>query len=86
MMQSFHMGQSVRGFLHKSDREIKKLLDCFRHDDGRPFVSVLELRTEFEDELAKGHEVLPLGKCDNWDWKDGCKGHPAERSDSEEGG
>lgn len=32
------------------------------------------------DELAKGHEVIPCGSCDSWDYVTGCPGHPVEGS------
>lgn len=35
-----------------------------------------ELKAAFLDHLSVGHEVLPIGPCDNFDYKIGCKGHP----------
>lgn len=29
------------------------------------------------DKLAAGHEVIPVGDCDNFDFKEGCQGHEA---------
>jgi hypothetical protein len=34
-----------------------------------------QVRNAMYDELAKGHEVLPLGECDNFDFIKGCQGH-----------
>jgi len=43
-------------------------------DDGKRLTAE-EAKEYLLDELAKGHEVLPLGECTNFDWKTGCKGH-----------
>lgn len=78
MKTGFHMGLSVRGALSKSDNDFRELIvPMFTNDDGTP-ASEHEARNYLFDELAKGHEILPLHECDNWDWKDGCKGHPIE--------
>lgn len=66
------MGVSVRGALMNwSDKELAALL--IRDDGTKPSAS--EAKAFLLDELAKGHERLPMGECDNWDWKRGCLGH-----------
>lgn len=70
---------SVRGALGWSKKELMHARSWITHDDGRP-TTVQDVREWLMDELAKGHEVYPFGKCDNFDWKTGCKGHPDERS------
>jgi hypothetical protein len=75
MPQRMHMSLSVRGMLCKTDRELRKDMKWITHEDGTPFASVHELRNEFFDTLAKGIEVLPMGDCDNFDPKTGCRGH-----------
>lgn len=70
-----HMGISVRGALKWSKAELRKALLWMKKDGGKPFASVAELRQALEAELAQGHEVIPYGNCDNWDFKDGCQGH-----------
>ena len=62
---------SVRGALRKPDKEIKGIL---LHNDGRP-MSASEVRETLFDELSKGHEKIPIGDCDNFDYKNGCQGH-----------
>jgi len=27
------------------------------------------------DLLSEGKEVIPIGQCDDWDYKTGCRGH-----------
>lgn len=66
-----HMRISIRGAMLRPDSELHRV---FNHDDGRP-MSVREARIALMDELAKGHLYLPLGKCDNFDPKEGCMGH-----------
>lgn len=74
---TFHMCISVRGMLNWSDRETKRNLRTITKDDGSHFSSVHEFRNTLMDELAKGHEVIPMCKdCDNFDFKKGCLGHP----------
>ena len=78
---NYHVCISVRGMLNWPLRETKRHV-CGKHptvtkDDGTRFAGVHEFRQMLMDELAKGHEVLPMGKeCDNFDWKTGCRGHP----------
>lgn len=75
MPRSVHVGLSVRGALRWGKREFRDALKWMRKDGGTPFGNVEELREALMDELAQGHEVIPCGPCDNWDWKTGCKGH-----------
>lgn len=78
MGKTIHCCISVRGLLHQSKRELQRVLRTITRDDGQPFRDVEELREALMDELSRGHEVLPLGDCDNFDYKTGCKGHPTE--------
>ena len=73
-----HMCLSVRGALCWSEEEYKGALKWMKQDDGSPFASINKLRDALMDELSQGHEVVPMGKCDNFDWKKGCRGHPAK--------
>jgi hypothetical protein len=67
---------SVRGILAKNDSQLKRELGgCVRDHDGNLCRTALQIREVFFDELAKGHEVVPCGTCDNFDFKTGCKGH-----------
>ena len=76
-----HMGISVRGALNWPKDMLK---NAFDHDDGRPMTPD-EAREVLMDELSKGHENLPVGDCDNWDWKKGCQGHKMEADDEDSG-
>jgi len=51
--------------------QLKKL---FTNDSGRT-LSADEAKMHLLDELAQGHEVLPMTECDNFDYKRGCRGH-----------
>ena len=76
-----HMCMSVRGPLTNwPAREWKRALKYITKDDGTPYRTVEELKAVFLEELARGHEVIPLGECDNFDWKTGCKGHELTKS------
>lgn len=72
---TFHMALSVRGALMRwRDRDFEGV---FRDDYGRE-LSAQEAKAFLLSELAKGHEKIPIGKCDNFDWKEGCLGHRRE--------
>lgn len=71
-----HMQLSIRGALMNwRDREWVGVLT---DDDGRK-LSPREAKAALLDELAKGHEVLPIGPmCEGFDPVTGCPGHDAE--------
>jgi hypothetical protein len=62
--QRFHLCIDVNGVL----------LPLFTYMGERP-ITYDEARAFLQDELAKGHEVIPFGKCDSFDYKEGCPGH-----------
>lgn len=74
----YHMSLSVRGALNWPKAEMRRLAKSMTKPDGSALTPE-QAREALMDELAKGHEVVPIGiVCDNWDWKEGCKGHRAE--------
>lgn len=70
--RSVHMGLSVRGAL--TNWKLRDFRGMFKAEDGRT-MTPQEAKATLLDELSQGHEVIPYGKCDNWDWKKGCQGH-----------
>jgi hypothetical protein len=67
---------SVRGMLHWSEAETRRNLKSITKNDGTRYVSVAEFKNSLMDELAAGHEKLPLGEpCEGFDYKHGCPGH-----------
>jgi hypothetical protein len=72
--RSFHMCLDVRGAL--TNWKNKDFRGMFKHDDGRKMTTA-EAKAELLEELSKGHNFIPFGKCDNFDHKEhGCLGHP----------
>jgi len=71
------MCQSIRGpLLNWTWNEWNLARKWIKKSDGTKYLTVHELKSAFLDELANGHEVIPLGdECDNFDYKTGCKGH-----------
>jgi len=69
-----HMCISVRGALTWSNSLAKRLAPTFLVD-GIPLKTAAQVRRFLQKELDMGHEMLPTGGCDNFDWKTGCKGH-----------
>lgn len=76
-----HIALNVRGFLRNHPFP-DGYRGVFKHDDGRP-MSPNEARDHLLDELARGHELIPIGTCDNFDYSagGGCRGH--EEQDAE---
>jgi len=73
--QTFHMSLSVRGALGWPKRMLREM---FRTDDGHPLTPD-EARDELMSHLSEGHEVLPMGSCEGFDFRTGCPGHEARR-------
>jgi len=74
-----HICVSVRSLLNWTKRETKRNLTSITKLDGTPFSGVEEFRNMLMDELAEGHEVLPIGyACEGFDYKKGCPGHEIE--------
>lgn len=69
--QRVHMCLNVRGAIQNRD------FSWFVNDDGKPATDEESLDFLLEH-VKQGHEVIPIGKCDNFDWQTGCKGHPIE--------
>lgn len=72
--KTVHMSLSIRGMLMKPTREFNRASKAFTTDDGRP-MTPQQVRSSLLELLGKGHEVMPLGECDNFDKKKGCRGH-----------
>lgn len=81
-----HMCASVRGILetYNTDKKMAKMFrGCVTDDNGKQITDGYLIRQHFYDELAKGREVLPIGNCNNFDYKKGCLGH-IDGSENEE--
>ena len=74
-----HVCLDIRGAL--MNWSARDFATCFRHDDGRK-MTAREAKNILMDELALGHEVIPCGPCDNFDYKTGCRGHRNAPQDS----
>lgn len=79
-MRQFHMCQSIRGPLTNWKwAEWNNATKWIKRDDGSCYTAD-ELKQAFLDELSEGHEVVPIGKCDNFDFQRGCLGHETEET------
>ena len=71
-----HLCQSITGPLMAwTKKDWKAATRWIKRKDGTAYTAD-ELKGEFIKELAQGHEVIPIGECDNFDYKKGCMGHP----------
>lgn len=52
----------------------KDLKGCIKVD-GRTLETVAEVRKFLRSQLAMGRKFLPCGRCSNFDYQTGCKGH-----------
>ncbi len=82
--RTFHLSVSVRGLLRRvtsgTKRERRNATVGIVVEGRQPTPE--QLADTLMDELAQGHEVLPLNRepCDGWDWKTGCPGHVKEQA------
>lgn len=77
MPKTVHIGISVRGVLGYEKREFARMFKGVFSDNGR-VLTVDEAKAYLLDELSRGHERIPIGDCDAWDFKKGCPGHEME--------
>lgn len=79
MSRTIHLCVSVRGMLNWSKADAKRNMRSITKSDGTRYTDWNELRNELMNELAQGHEVLPMGDpCEGFDYKTGCPGHEQE--------
>lgn len=76
MPKKIHMSQSVRGpLMNWTPRQWQEATDWMKRDDGSRYESGDALKAAFLDLLVAGNEVIPVGECDDFDPKKGCRGH-----------
>lgn len=69
-----HMATSIDGLLAMSDARMKRMLDYVRDENGN-HPTLTEFKKYLNEEKAKGHRLLPVPECDNFDPVKGCLGH-----------
>lgn len=74
MRTSIHMCADIRGML-KNNRRKNSFKGAFTDEKTGRSLSDEEARDYLYDCLAKGWRVIPMAKCDNFDYQTGCKGH-----------
>ena len=74
MREIRHMCSDIRGMLEYYRR--RKMTKVFKDAVTGRSLSDSEARDFLYDCLAKGWKVIPLAPCDNFDYQEGCKGHP----------
>lgn len=79
MRTQVHMCICIAGILKRRNKELDGL---FTTDDGYE-ISAAGARKYLCEQQALGRRVLPMGKCDNFDYQTGCRGHeiPDEPAD-----
>lgn len=74
-----HVRMSVEGAIRNA-KDLKGAITV----NGVTLYSVKDIRDALQKELAKGREVLPIGPCEGFDFKNGCPGHTKEDADIHE--
>ena len=74
MSKIIHLSLDVKGALMNWKQG--QFRGMFKRPDGTK-MTANEARAVLVDELAKGHELLPYGDCEGFDYKTGCPGHEA---------
>lgn len=82
MSRKVHLSLSVRRALNWSKAEMKRMAPSITVD-GKQLRTAEDVKNFLLDELSKGHELLPFGDCDNFDWKTGCRGHADKELEEE---
>jgi hypothetical protein len=75
---------SVRGALNWDKRTFRNATKWIAKRDGTRYTPE-QLRDALMDELAKGHEVIPMSECEGFDFKTGCPGHVNPPAPAEDG-
>jgi hypothetical protein len=83
MSKILHVSVNVRDLLD-SPREQKFALTWLTKTGGQRFLDVAEMRQALEDEIAQGHEFIPLAECGDFDFARGCRGHEVKPAASPE--
>ena len=72
----WHISTSIDGLLSLSDRDLQRLLSSVSDEEGN-HPTLEEFKKYLNEEKAKGHRLLPVPECDNFDPIQGCLGHPS---------
>ena len=76
-----HMSQSISGPIRNwTKSDWKRATKYMTKDDDSKFTAD-ELKDEFMKMHQQGIEVMPIGNCDNFCYKNGCMKHPAKSAD-----
>jgi hypothetical protein len=80
------LGLSVRGAIRNHmylPRTQSSLVGYCTDDETGRILDSDEIFEVLCDYLKAGKEVIPYGKCDRWDWENGCPGHEEVEEPSE---
>ena len=76
MNQCFHMKVNVEHLLCLSSGAFRRDWENVFEDDNGKTLTCKEARDALREEFSKGHVVIPIGTCDNFDYSGkGCLGH-----------
>ncbi len=75
MRRTIHMCVDIAGVLRWPDNKLKGM---FTHDNGQRPKTGREVRDFLKLQLAMGKRVLPMGKCEGFDYQTGCPGHEVQ--------
>lgn len=76
-MTKFHCCLDIQGFLEMNKERPLSFFNGMAKEDGKP-LSGPEFIANLQNHLNQGHKVIPIGHCDDFDYRTGCPGHPDE--------
>ncbi len=74
--KTYHCSQSIDGpLMNWTEEEWEENCQWMLDHNNEKFKSGRDLKRVFLDEAFKGHRVVPVDGCDNFDYHQGCLGH-----------
>jgi len=73
----YHVCLDIRGALTNWPK--KKFNKMLVNNETGKYLTASEAKEQLLQWLSEGKEVLPMSKCDNFDYKKGCQGHPSNQ-------
>lgn len=75
MSTRYHFCVNVEHMANISKKQFNREWKNVLSDDAGKILTHEEVVAFFKKELQLGHKVYPMGKCDNFDYQQGCNGH-----------
>ena len=71
----YHFGIHVACVLSWSQSESESFFQWLARTSNQQTTDSAAFRKLLEEAAERGHTVIPIGLCSNWDFHKGCRGH-----------